>query len=133
MNTKIIAKSTSIKKKYPESCQFFHKSELKIEDYFREGSKRITHHQLQEAHFQLNKYAIDLQLYREHNNFNVRKVVYTAMIIYHIFLKHAQEKKELPSFDHKLTVLSCLRISAVINDLELSQENYTKAYYDSVI
>lgn len=55
------------------------------------------------------------------------------MIIYHIYLKHLQSQRKLPDFDVKLTILSCLRISAVINDLELKQESYAKVYYDSVI
>ena len=35
-------------------------------------------------------------------------------------------------FDLKLLILSCIRISAVIHDIELKQDDFTKVYYESV-
>lgn len=35
-------------------------------------------------------------------------------------------------FDLKLLILSCIRISAVIHDLELKQDDFTRVYYDSI-
>ena len=51
------------------------------------------------------------------------------MTIFHVYIK----KRAKLDVDLKLVLLSCLRISAVIGDLELSQDAYTKVYYDSVI
>jgi hypothetical protein len=33
----------------------------------------------------------------------------------------------------KFLILACLRISAVIHDVELQQDFYTKVYYESVV
>ena len=64
------------------------------------------------------------------------------MIIYHIFLKFIDSQRQSLetekndhdpwSFDLKIVILACLRLSAVSFDLDLSQEQYTKVYYESV-
>mmetsp|Transcript_5083 Transcript_5083/g.8663 ORF Transcript_5083/g.8663 Transcript_5083/m.8663 type:complete len:134 (-) Transcript_5083:702-1103(-) len=64
------------------------------------------------------------------------------MIIYHIFLKFVDSQRETLEteksehdpwgFDLKIVLLACLRIAAVSFDLDISQEQYTKVYYDSV-
>jgi hypothetical protein len=54
-------------------------------------------------------------------NINGIKVVYTAMTIFHIYLKSINEQKyKNNKFDIKLLLLACLRISAVLSDIELS-------------
>lgn len=35
-------------------------------------------------------------------------------------------------FDLKMLMLSCIRISAVIHDLEIPQDKYTEVYYTQV-
>jgi hypothetical protein len=35
-------------------------------------------------------------------------------------------------FDLKMLILSCIRISAVIHDLEISQDKYTEVYYSQI-
>lgn len=46
---------------------------------------------------------------------------------------NCKETNLLPSFDLRLVLLSCLRISAVLNDIELSQDNYTQKYYNATL
>ena len=70
-------------------------------------------------------------------NLCASKILYTGMTILHICLKKYEDvKKDDPShkgFDMKFLILACLRISAVIYDVELPQDAYTKIYYESVI
>ena len=51
------------------------------------------------------------------------------MIIYHIVLKRIDVAEK---FDAKLLILACLRISAVIHDIEYKQDDYTQIYYRHV-
>lgn len=68
----------------------------------------------------------------------VRKVVYTAMTLYHIFLKAIDQASEgsqgsKVNYDIKMVALACLRVSAVWHDVELKVEHYTRTYYESAV
>ena len=55
---------------------------------------------------------------------------YSAMTIFHLCCKSYEVKPERPKMDAKLLVLASLRISAVIHDVELRQDSYTKVFYE---
>lgn len=46
--------------------------------------------------------------------------------------QHKFGQEEGVKFDVKLFLLACLRISAVIHDIEIKQDEYTRLYYDAV-
>lgn len=99
------------------------------------------------AHFLTVSFCEQLRL-TDSRHLNNLKIPHVAMTILHICIKRiktesatqqAMEQDGRPSqmkkcfaFDIKLLILSCIRISAVIHDIELKQDDFTKVYYDSV-
>jgi hypothetical protein len=53
------------------------------------------------------------------------------MTIYHICQKKIVLERDF-KYDLKMLILSCIRISAVIHDLEISQDKYTEVYYNQI-
>ena len=53
------------------------------------------------------------------------------MTIFHICQKYNEKMK--CNFDSKQLILACLRVSAVIHDVEIRQEYYIEQYYNSVL
>ena len=73
-------------------------------------------------------FADSLGFYNDHYRMG-KHIVYTAMTLFHVCLKLNGENYQ---YDNKMLMLACLRISAVIYDIEFSQDKYTKVYYESV-
>jgi hypothetical protein len=73
-------------------------------------------------------FADSMGFYNDHYRMG-KQIVYTAMTLFHVYLKLNNEDE---TYDNKLLLLACLRISAVIYDIEFSQDKYTKVYYESV-
>lgn len=88
--------------------------------------------QLKEVHATLTKFMEKMQVVnRSKSEF---RIFYTSMVVFHICLIHFEQSEESkPKVDLKLLLLSCLRISATIHDVELSQDKYTQVYYESVV
>ena len=130
----------NISKMYPACPQFFDQSEFNFNEYlpgtqvshFNAKSSMFNITELQEIQFTLIQYLETLYLTHEKNKQN-KAITYVAMTIFHLCTKWYQNQIPQPKFDIKLLLISSLRISAVIHDLELSQDQYSKAYYDSVI
>ena len=71
---------------------------------------------------------------REYLNF--QRIPYVAMMMYHVTLKRLLDENstnELPKFDIKMLLMACLRISAVVHDIEVKQHEYTRVYYESIV
>lgn len=99
-------------KRYPSTVQFFAKSEFKPFD----SSALLSLQQLQEIHYLLLQYAESLKFCSERDPYQGMRIIHQAMTIFHVYIK----KRGKLEVDLKLVLLSCLRISAVIGDLELS-------------
>ena len=66
---------------------------------------------------------------------NFQRIPYVAMIMYHVTLHRLMNENsngEMSKFDIKMLLIACLRISAVVHDIEVKQHEYTRVYYESV-
>lgn len=109
-----------------------HKPEMKNEDPGGKASTSILNFvELREAHYIMIRMMEQLGLAKEVNRFHMN-IGYTAMTIFHLCCKSYEAKVDRPKIDVKLLLLASLRISAVIHDVELRQDNYTKVFYELV-